>query len=73
MNEFMAKIEFYSKVYEFSFQFWGKHNNNVFINKGGVELTSFGGDVSARSSIRRAIEYVERINPTIAKEYNSQP
>lgn len=69
----MAKIDFYSKIYEFSFQFWGKDNNNVFINKGDVELTSFGGIVSSRSCMRRAIEYVERINPTIAKEYNSHP
>ena len=71
MNELMGKIEFYAKIYEFSFQFWGRHNNNVFINKGGVELASFGGHVTLKSIVKEAIKYIERINPKLSDEYKA--
>lgn len=56
-------IEFWSRIYEFSFQFWGDANNNVYINKGGIELASFGGEDTIDEIFKRAIEWCEKQNP----------
>lgn len=58
----MAKIEYWTKQYEFSFQFWGE-DNNVYINKDDVEITSFGGHESIQQILNKTIEWCEKANP----------
>ena len=62
MKKLMQEIEKWSAKYQFSFQFWGKDNMNVFISKDDVELTSFGGRDSIEEIIKDALEYINRIN-----------
>lgn len=66
----MKDIEEWSTVYEFSFQFWGEGNNNVYINKHGVELTSFGGENTIEDILKRTLEWVNEKNP---KGYKGSP
>jgi hypothetical protein len=61
----IARIEFWTKRYEFSFQFWGDGNNNVFINKDDVEVASFGGDKTIHEILKRALDWCEKVNPKI--------
>jgi len=61
--ETITELEKWTKVYEFSFQFWGEGNNNVFINKGGIEMTSFGGEDTIELVIKRALEWCAKQNP----------
>jgi hypothetical protein len=56
------KIKYWSGKYQFNFQFWDKEENNVYIEKGGIELTSFGGCLSLEQVIDKALEYIEEIN-----------
>lgn len=63
-----TEIEKWSGQYEFSFQFWGAGNNNVFINKGGVELASFGGENSIEDILRLTLKWVNEKNPSGYKE-----
>lgn len=58
----MAKIEYWQIQYEFSFQFW-EDNNNVYIERGSVEIASFGGESSIREILERTIEWCEKANP----------
>lgn len=51
----------YAGKYEITIQFWGEGDTNVFISKGGVELTDFGGlDVDV--ALEKTVEYLQRIN-----------
>lgn len=50
----------FSDKYEISIQFWPEQIA-VYIEKDGVELTSYGG--SFAFAIKNAISYLERINP----------
>ena len=59
----MAKIEYWQNQYEFSFQFWEDKNNNVFINRGRVEIASFGGERSIQKILERTIAWCEKANP----------
>ncbi len=59
----MAKIEYWTRWYEFSFQFWGEDNNNVFINKDDVEVASFGGEDTVEKILTFAVGWCERVNP----------
>ena len=59
----LAKIEFWTTQYEFSFQFWGRDNNNVYINRDYIELASFGGEDSIADILTLAIEWCEKANP----------
>lgn len=61
----MAKIQFWSGRYDLSFQFWGEDNNNVFIERDGVELASFGGEETPLLIIERTIEWCEKSNPSV--------
>lgn len=63
MNELLREIEIWSSKYEFSFQFWGEGNNNVFINKDSIELASFGGELSIEDILIRTLEWVKKENP----------
>ena len=58
----LAEIERYSKKYQFSFQFWGAGNNNVFIAKNDVELYSSGGYLLIEDALIAALLYVYKIN-----------
>jgi hypothetical protein len=59
----LAKIEFWTKRYEFSFQFWGEDNNNVYINRGTVEIASMGGRASVEEILDDVIEWCEKASP----------
>lgn len=59
----MIKIEYWQKQYEFSFQFWEEENNNVFINRGHVEIASFGGERTIQKILERTIKWCEKANP----------
>jgi hypothetical protein len=63
--EYMKDIEKWSSVYEFSFQFWGEGQNNVYINKDDVEVASYGGENTAKEIMERTLEWCEKANPRI--------
>lgn len=58
----LEEIEKYSSKYQFSFQFWGDGNNNVFIMKDDVDLYSSGGFLSIEGVIMDALQYIYKIN-----------
>jgi len=60
----LDEIQAWSEKYEFSFQFWGKGRNQLWIYKGGVELTLFGGRDTAVEVIKEGLEYIYKINRT---------
>ncbi len=64
-SSLVYKIEFWSKKYEFSFQFWGEGQNNVYINKDFVEIASFGGKKTIDDIFKKVIEWCEKANPRI--------
>jgi hypothetical protein len=61
----LTKIEFWAHHYDFSFQFWGPGNNNVFINKHSVELTSTGGYDTIEELFEFVLQWCEKANPGI--------
>jgi len=63
----LSEIEKWAKVYEFSFQFWGEGNNNVFISKDDVELDSTGGYETPLEVMKEALRYIYKINPKATK------
>lgn len=60
----LQDIERWSSVYEFSFQFWGDGNNNVYIEKAGIELWSSGGLNTIEDALKEAMEWVLKQNPS---------
>lgn len=65
LNTLMDEIDKWSETYQFSFQFWGTGNNNVFIEKHGVDLYSSGGFNNIFDCVVDALQYIYRINRTI--------
>lgn len=61
-NLLLDEIEKYSEKYTFSFQFWGKGNNNVYIEKQDAELTSSGGFETIEDALKFALGYIYKIN-----------
>jgi hypothetical protein len=61
----LTKVEFWAFQYDFSFQFWGVGNNNVYINRSNVELASFGGFDTIKEAFERVLEWCEKANPRI--------
>ena len=61
----LTKIEFWAFQYDFSFQFWGTGNNNVYINRGGIEIASFGGRETIKEVLQDTIEWCEKANPRV--------
>lgn len=55
--------EYFDK-YSISFQFWGKNNNNAFIEKGSqsTELIEFTGRASVLDILIDTLNYLDRIN-----------
>ncbi len=55
----LSSLLTYSDRYELNIQFW-PDQTAVYIEKGGVELQSYGGDFDY--AIKAALEYLRRIN-----------
>lgn len=62
LGALLGEIEKWSGKYQFSFQFWGEDNNNVFINKDHVEITSMGGRESIQEILADTLEWIYRVN-----------
>ena len=62
MNKLLNEIEKYSEIHTFCFQFWGKYNNNVFIEKDGIELTSSGGFETIEEVLKFSLGYIYKVN-----------
>lgn len=39
----LREIDTFTDKYEFNFQLWGEDRYTVYIEKGGIDMTSFGG------------------------------
>lgn len=59
----LGKIEYWTKQYEFSFQFWGEDNNNVYIMRDDVEIGCLGGRTTVTELLEDTIEWCEKANP----------
>lgn len=69
MNTVFQEIEKWnSKGYEFSFQFWGSGNNNVFVMKERVDLFDTGGFLTPLEAIQEALDQIYRLNKTPVKD-----
>jgi len=64
LGTLIKEIEKYSGKYEFSPQFWGMGNNNIFISKNDVEIFSGGGYENISECLKSALEYIYKINRT---------
>lgn len=62
MEELIKRIEEYAGKYEFSFQFWGEGNNNIYIVKDDVDLYDSGGHETIKDCLENALKYLDRIN-----------
>jgi len=60
--------EYYGK-YEITFQFWGEGNNNVWVEKDGVDLWDSGGFKEPIEAMIAARDYLDRINNK-KRDYN---
>lgn len=61
----LLKVEFWSFKYDFQFQFWGEDQNNVFIEKDGVQIHSSGGFKRVSDVIKYVVEWCEKANPRV--------
>lgn len=62
--DLLEALEVWSHKYEFSFQFLGPSNNNIWIYKDGVEFYCAGGNGSVCGIIKDALTYIYKINST---------
>lgn len=62
MEKLITQIEKWSEKYEFSFQFFGFANNNVWIYKDGIEVFCSGGNETIEDVLLAALEFVYRVN-----------
>jgi len=62
MKDLIKRIEKYAGKYEFSFQFWGEGNNNIYIMKDDVDLYSSGQHETIKDCLEDALKYLDRIN-----------
>lgn len=62
-QDLLLEIERWSTVYQFSFQFWGPGNNNVYIHKADIELASFGDEDDIEAILTKTLEWVNKQNP----------
>lgn len=61
----LNRVEFWAYQYDFSFQFWGPGQNNVFINRDDVEIHSSGGFDTVMEMFDYVIEWCEKANPKV--------
>ena len=59
----MTKIMFWTQRYNFSFQFWGVDNNNVYIERDGVDIADFGGEATPMEIMQRTVKWCEEHSP----------
>lgn len=64
VEELLSDIDYWATKYEFTFQFWGDANNNLFIRKGGVSMYDNGGLETPKEAILDALKYINKINRT---------
>ncbi len=62
LEALMRRVEEYTEEYEFSFQFWGVGSMNVFIEKRGVEIKSFGGRDTIVEIVTDALDWLDKVN-----------
>lgn len=67
MSKLIKEIEKWSKIYEFSFQFW-PDQNNVWIYKDGVEFAFFNRP-TMKEVLEEACKYVRGLNPPKKDHY----
>lgn len=63
-KELMNEINDWSSTYSFTFQFWGKGNNNCYIEKDGIDLWDTGGHIDTYECLIAALHYIYKINNT---------
>lgn len=73
-NEILTGIVFnhlsdYMERYQISFQFWGKGNNQVYIEKDDVELFIAGGCETPLEAMVKSRDYLDKIN-RVKRDYN---
>ena len=68
MEKLLKEIEKYSDKYQFSFQFWGNGDNNVYIAKDYVNLFDTGGYLTIEDVIIAALHYIYKINRVPERE-----
>jgi hypothetical protein len=62
IEHLFKRIKKYSDRYQFTFQFWGEGNNNVFIDKDDVDIYNTGGYDTPEEVMEAAIEFLDKIN-----------
>lgn len=72
IQELIVKLESYAGAYEFSFQFWGEGNNNVFIEKDQIEVASFGGEESIHDILQLTYDWLKKHKATKEKVHHCQ-
>lgn len=63
IGSLLAKIEYWSTLYNISFQFWDD-DNNVYISCDLVDIHSMGGRSTMREILEDTIEWCEKTNPS---------
>ena len=61
----LLKVEFWAFQYDFSFQFWGVGNNNIYVSRGNIELVSSGGFETVKEALESVINWCEKSNPSV--------
>jgi hypothetical protein len=67
LGVYMKELEKLSDKYDFNIQLW-KAGNQIYLEKDGVELTSYGGHASLITCIKKILVYIYRINKTPEEE-----
>jgi len=62
MKKLIEAIEKYSDKYQFSFQFWGNGENNVYIAKDDINLYDTGGYLTIEDVMIAALHYIYKVN-----------
>lgn len=60
----MARLMDYSEIYEINFQLWPECYS-IYISKDGIDLHSYGGESEPNKTMKRALEYLDRINKKV--------
>lgn len=56
------RLNSYAGKYQINIQLWGEWNNQIYISKDDVSLWSCGNEKTPEAAMRKALEYLERIN-----------
>lgn len=58
----LTELYKYMGRYDITFQFWGEGNNNVWVEKGGIELYHSGGNKDPLTAMNEALSYLKKVN-----------